>query len=66
MKNIVRTPKKLKKAAIKIAALGLIQRVEMQVAIAFGASVHPLMKITPKTKIDATTSIGNSAYKDKI
>ncbi len=52
------TPKKLKNAAIKIAALGLIARVETQVAIALGASVHPFTKITPSVSSTVTRKIG--------
>jgi hypothetical protein len=57
-KVIRNTPKKLKTAAIKIAARGPIERVETQVAMAFGASVHPLTKITPKVNIVIMTSAG--------
>lgn len=55
---ITRTPRKLKKAAIKIAARGLMERVETQVAMALGASVQPLTKITPKVRITVTTRPG--------
>jgi hypothetical protein len=55
---IKKTPRKLKKAAIRIACLGLIARVEMQVAIAFGASVQPLTKITPMVRITVTNKAG--------
>ncbi|MGI6765515.1 MAG: hypothetical protein ACOX4S_09575 [Anaerovoracaceae bacterium] len=44
---MIRTPKKLKTAAIKMAVPGLIERVDTQVAIAFGASVQPFTKMTP-------------------
>jgi hypothetical protein len=42
---IKKTPKKLKKAPIMMAALGDMTRVDTTVAIALGASVHPLTKI---------------------
>jgi hypothetical protein len=56
---IINTPKKLKTAAIKIASLGERQRVTTQVAIALGASVQPLTKITPKV---STTAIKRSGF----
>ena len=40
-------PARLHTAAVKIAAHGDMQRVVMQVAMALGASVHPLTRITP-------------------
>jgi len=46
---ITNTPRKLKMAAIITALLGLMDRVETQVAIALGASVQPFTRITPKT-----------------
>ena len=55
---IKRTPRKLKTAAIKIAAPGGIQRVTTQVAMAFGASVHPLTRITPRVRTTAKSSSG--------
>ena len=45
---MIRTPRKLKTALIMIALLTPIHRVVTQVAIAFGASVQPLTKITPR------------------
>ena len=44
---ITSTPQKFSAAAIRIAACGRIARVETHVAIAFGASVQPLTRITP-------------------
>lgn len=55
---ITNTPRKLKIAAIKIAARGPMDRVEMQVAIAFGASVQPLTRITPNVSATVTISAG--------
>jgi len=55
---ITNTPRKLKTAAIKMAFLGLIARVEIHVAIAFGASVQPLTRITPIVKITVTNNAG--------
>jgi len=45
-------------AAIIIASLTLIARVDTQVAIAFGASVQPLTTITPRVSRVETKSIG--------
>jgi hypothetical protein len=59
---ITNTPKKLRTAAIIIALPGLMDRVETQVAIAFGASVQPLTKITPKVN-SVTTSKGGFPIK---
>ena len=47
---MIKTPKKLNAALIKIAPRTLRQRVVTQVAIAFGASVQPFTKITPSVK----------------
>ena len=55
---ISKTPKKLKIAAIRIACLGRMARVEKQVAMAFGASVQPLTRMTPKVKTTVTASAG--------
>ena len=44
----MRTPRKLNTALMMMAGRTFMQRVEMQVAIALGASVHPLTKITPR------------------
>ena len=46
-----------------IAALGDIALVDTQVAIAFGASVQPLIKITADTKITTINKIGLSINK---
>ena len=53
-----KTPRKLKTAAIRIAALTGMHRVTTQVAIAFGASVHPLTRITPSVSRTAISSRG--------
>ena len=45
---ITSTPKKLKAAAIQMAWRGLMERVETQVAMALGASVQPLTRMTPR------------------
>ena len=41
------TPRKFSAAAMRMAACGRIARVETHVAIALGASVQPLTRITP-------------------
>ena len=56
---IMRTPRKLNAALIMIAERGLMQRVVMHVAIAFGASVHPLTKITPSVSATVIISAGD-------
>jgi len=48
---IIKTPRKLNTAARKIADDGLRDLVETQVAIAFGASVQPFTKMTPRVSI---------------
>ena len=58
MSVITKTPRKLKTAAMRIAAPGLMQRVTTQVAIAFGASVQPLTRMTPKVSTTAMKSRG--------
>ncbi len=45
-------------AAMTIAFLGSIDRVDTQVAMAFGASVHPLTKITPRVKTTMMSKAG--------
>lgn len=57
---IINTPKKLKIAAIIIAFFGFIDLVETQVAMAFGASVHPFTNITPKINTETKNKIGFS------
>ena len=52
------TPRKLKAAAIRIAARADIQRVTTQVAMAFGASVQPFTKITPMVRSTARNKSG--------
>ncbi len=54
----VKTPIKLKTAAMAMAFLGAIALVEMQVATALGASVQPLIKTTPRAKIIVITISG--------
>ena len=41
-----------------MACFGLIARVEMQVAIALGASVQPFTKMTPMVKMTVTNKAG--------
>ena len=48
-----------------IAARGLIERVEMQVAIALGASVQPLTRITPNVSATVTISAGLDVSRDR-
>jgi len=55
---MMKTPRKLKMALMMIAALGGRQRVVTQVAIALGASVQPLTKITPSVRATVIASIG--------
>jgi len=55
---ITKTPRKLKIAAMMIALFGFIERVEIQVAMAFGASVHPLTVIVPRVSITVITRGG--------
>ena len=55
---ITRTPRKLNTALIQIACRTFILRVPIQVAIAFGASVHPLTKITPSVRTTVTSITG--------
>ena len=52
------TPRKLNTALIRIALRGLKHRVVTQVAIAFGASVHPFTKITPSVSRTVIIRIG--------
>jgi len=58
---IIKTPAKLKIALIIIAARAERQRVVMHVAIAFGASVQPLTKITPKVKMTVMKRTGEDS-----
>ena len=55
---ITSTPKKLNTAAIRIAGRTLIARVDTQVAIELGASVHPLTRITANVNNAAINSDG--------
>ena len=52
------TPRKLKIALIQIALRVLMQRVVMHVAIAFGASVQPLTKMTPSVSSTVISKTG--------
>ena len=52
---MTKAPKKFMTTAMRIAVFGVRTRVEIAVAIAFGASVHPLTKMTPITKMIVTT-----------
>ncbi|KAJ57717.1 hypothetical protein P782_2548 [Enterococcus faecalis FL2] len=55
-KVMTNAPKKFITTAIQIATFGFNTRVETAVAIAFGASVQPLTKITPITKVIVTNN----------
>ena len=55
---ITKTPRKLKIAAMTMAFLTSIARVETQVAIAFGASVQPLTSVTASVSKVETSSMG--------
>lgn len=59
IKDITVTPRKFITDARKIAFSGLIDLVEIQVAIAVGASVQPLTVITPDKSNIAITVIGS-------
>ena len=52
------TPKKLNTAAMRMALFGPMARVETQVAMALGASVQPLTRITPRVRTTVTASAG--------
>jgi BioD-like phosphotransacetylase family protein len=55
---MMKTPKKLKTAASRMASFGLMARVEMQVAIEFGASVQPFTRITPVARMTVMSKAG--------
>ena len=57
-------PQQRQSAAMAIAARGRIARVEMHVAIAFGASVQPLTRITPKVSSTVISSAGLLVMRD--
>jgi hypothetical protein len=63
---MTRTPRKFMPAAIRMAALGSMDRVETQVAIALGASVHPLTRITPSVSRTMITSWIRQELMNKI
>ena len=65
MAVITKTPRKLKTAAIMIAGRAPMLRVETQVAMALGASVQPLTKITPRVKMTVTARTGLENSPDK-
>ena len=52
------TPRKLNTAAMAMAAPAFIARVDTQVAMALGASVQPLTRITPIVNSAVMASIG--------
>ena len=58
---MIKTPRKLNTALVRIAVRALRQRVVMQVAMALGASVHPLTKMTPRV---SSTVISNTGLED--
>jgi hypothetical protein len=58
---ITKTPKKFITEARMIAPRTEMARVEIAVAIALGASVHPFTKITPIVRITVTASNGFDA-----
>ena len=59
---MTKAPKKFMTTAIPIATFGFNTRVETAVAIALGASVHPLTKITPITSVIVTISARLKIY----
>ena len=60
---IAKTPAKLKIADITTAGFILIQRVVIQVATAFGASVKPFTNITAKVRITDKIAEGDKENK---
>ena len=58
---MISTPRKLKTALSRMACLAPRQRVVMQVAMALGASVQPLTKITPRVSRTVISRTGLSA-----
>lgn len=70
---ITNTPRKFINAAIAIARFGSIDLVDITVAIAFGASVHPFTRMTPRVRRTVINNAGlpgilliNSIYTSKI
>ena len=55
---ITRTPRKLNTALSRMAGRGAMHRVVIQVAMALGASVHPLTKMTPSVRTTVIKSTG--------
>ena len=62
---MISTPKKLKTALVRIAARAFMHRVVMQVAMALGASVHPLTKMTPSVSstVISKTGLDDTAFR---
>ena len=58
MSVITSTPRKLNMAAMMMALGARMERVETQVAMAFGASVQPLTRMTPSVSATVMASIG--------
>ena len=58
---MTKVPRKLKKAAMRTAGCAFIARVATQVAMALGASVQPLTKMTPSVRMTVMSSAGLSA-----
>src|SRR5699024_37626 len=55
---MTRTPRKLNTALIQMAWRTFMLRVPIQVAMAFGASVHPFTKMTPRVNATVTSITG--------
>ena len=53
-KPAANVPRRLPKAAMRMAHFGFMQRVVTQVAMQLGTSVQPFMKTTPRSKMIAT------------
>ena len=58
---MMKTPMKLNMALMRMAGRTPIQRVEMHVAIALGASVQPLTNMTPTVSSVVISSAGSEA-----
>ena len=58
---MMRTPKKLKTALMMIAGRTRMQRVVTQVAMALGASVQPLTKMTPRVRATVMANMGDES-----
>ena len=55
---MMNTPRKLNTALVRMAARTDRHRVAMQVAMALGASVQPLTKMTPRVSTTVTARTG--------